>query len=233
MNIILIGAKGRMGSEIIKVGKAHSFYEVDKDNSDEFFKKNQKEGDVIIDFSTPILTEKLLKYATVTKTPLLIATTAQTVEQINKIKLAAESVPIFFSHNVSIGIALLEKSIKQILTVYKDSEVEIIETHHSKKVDYPSGTALMLAETARSVTNGEILISGARQKQSDIVIHSLRLADVVGKHKVIINTKYQSFTIEHSAESRELFAISAIQIAQILVNFNVGLYQIGDVLEKL
>ena len=191
-------------------------------------------ADVIVDFSHHSATADLLAYAKEKNMPIVIATTGQTEEERAAITAAAESLPVFFSGNMSIGIALLVSLARQAAAVFPEADVEIVEVHHNKKLDVPSGTALMLAEGIREVReNGEIVVGrhthGAR-KAGEIGVHSLRLGNVVGRHEVHINTGSQTLVLGHEAHSRALFAEGAIRAAEYLMGRGAGLYNVRDLL---
>lgn len=233
MKIILIGYSGKMGKAVSDVAlNKHVIIPVDFSNSEEFFSHSEKLGDVIIDFSSPKVTDKLCKYAEATKTPLVIGTTGHGEEQVNIIENLSQSLPIFLSGNMSIGIALFAKHLKEIIRFYPDAEVDIIETHHTDKIDAPSGTALLLARAIQSVSGGRI-ISGMfseKRRNWDINVLSRRMGKTVGEHKVIINTKNQVLTLTHNALDRTLFAEGAISASEFILTKSKGLYSIEDLI---
>ena len=191
-------------------------------------------GDIVIDFSSAAATEGLLNYGQETGIPLLIATTGQTEEQKALIEGAAKSIPVFYSGNMSLGVALLADLVRQAVATFPDGDVEIIETHHTRKVDAPSGTALMLAEAAKQA-NPDLSINVGRSGESkreanEIGISSVRRGNIVGIHEVVISTQTQSITLKHEAHDRGLFADGAISAARFLVNQGPGLYDMKSVI---
>ncbi|MBQ2719210.1 MAG: 4-hydroxy-tetrahydrodipicolinate reductase, partial [Clostridia bacterium] len=191
-------------------------------------------ADVLIDFSHHAATKELLAFATARRMPLVIATTGQTEEERAAILDAAKTLPVFFSGNMSIGIALLVSLARQAAAIFPEADVEIVEVHHNKKLDAPSGTALMLAEGIREVREGGKITVGrnghAPREHGEIGIHSLRLGNVVGRHEVHINTGTQTLILGHEAHSRALFAEGALRAAEYLGGRGAGLYNVRDLL---
>ena len=243
-SVIVNGACGRMGTEVMKlVDKGYKdtvlAAGVDAGAFSYGIKRSLSEveqgGDVIIDFSNHAATEELLKYAVQTGTPVVISTTGHTEEELAMIKEAAEKVPVFMSYNMSIGVALLCDLAKKAAAVFSDADVEIIETHHNRKQDAPSGTALMLADSIREARGGGDYVMGRsgtcpRQK-GEIGIHAVRVGNVVGEHQVIIGTDAQTITLKHQAHDRALFAEGAITAAVFLKDKPAGLYSMKDMLK--
>ncbi len=194
-------------------------------------------ADVIIDFSHPGALEPLLELAVIKKLPAVIATTGYNGKQIDAIKRAAERIPVFFTFNMSLGINLtveLAKSAARVLG--GEFDVEIIERHHAKKIDAPSGTALMLAEGISSVLEEEPQYiydrhsrRGARAK-NEIGIHSIRGGSIVGEHEVVFAGKDEIVAISHSAHSRRVFATGAVNAALFLTKQPPGLYNMAHLL---
>ena len=190
--------------------------------------------DIIIDFSNAAGTEALLSYATKKSIPLLIATTGQSDEQRATIAEASKKIPIFYSGNMSLGVALLADLVRQAVSTFPTADVEIIETHHVRKVDAPSGTALLLsdaAKEARPELTDNVGRSGiCKREKNEIGISSVRRGNVVGIHEVIISTDTQSITLKHEAHDRGLFADGAIDAARFLVNQCPGLYDMKRII---
>lgn len=245
MKVIVCGAAGKMGRELI--GAIESGYgcatlaaatdivlpivncPAYTDISDV-----KEEADVIIDFSHHSATASLVSYALGRKMPLIIATTGQTDEEKEMIKNAAEEIPVFYSGNMSIGIALMVSLVKQAVRMFPDADVEITEVHHNQKIDVPSGTALMLAEGVREAKNGGAFNigrpDGGKREKGEIGIHSLRMGKVVGEHEVRIDTGSQTITLSHKSHSRALFAEGALTAANYLMTKERGLYSVSDML---
>ena len=197
---------------------------------------SQSTYNVIIDFSNAAGTADLIKYATDRKIPLLIATTGQNDDQRRMISEAAEIIPIFYSGNMSLGVALLADLVRQAVAAFPTANVEIIETHHVRKVDAPSGTAILLANAAKE-SRPELLENVGRsgmckREQNEIGISSVRRGNIVGIHEVIISTDTQSITLKHEAHDRGLFADGAIDAARFLVTQSPGLYDMKSIISK-
>lgn len=194
-------------------------------------------ADVIIDFSHPSSLSGILKYATETKTPIVVCTTGLSPEQKQEIKAASESVAVFYSANMSIGISLITKLAKAAAEALgSDFDIEIIEKHHNQKLDAPSGTALAIAESLNENDNFDFVYErqSKRQKREkrEIGIHSIRGGTIVGEHTVIFAGKDEVIEIKHSAASKEIFATGAIRAAAYLKNKPAGLYSMADLVNN-
>jgi len=237
MNIIVNGCTGAMGrvlTELISTSEAYSLAAGVSRSSPDYASLSDFQGaaDCVIDFSNHANTNELLAYCIERGLPVVIATTGQTDEEKAAITAAAEKIPVFYSGNMSLGIALLVELAKQTARVFPDADIEIIERHHNRKLDAPSGTALMLADAIREVRpeatyNLGRPESGKRTKQ-EIGIHAVRYGNEVGTHEVIVATNSQVITLKHEAENRALFAEGALSAAAFLVNQSAGLYSMKD-----
>lgn len=186
------------------------------------------EADVIIDFSHHSLTKEVIAYALGRSLPLVLCTTGHTDEEKALIFEAAKSIPLFFSANMSLGVATLCDLAKKAATLFPDADIEIVEAHHNRKLDAPSGTALMIADTIKEVRPNAQYVFGrhgmAKRAPEEIGIHSLRCGNEPGMHEVIISTDYQSLTLKHNAESRAVFAEGALSAASFIIGKGAGLY---------
>ena len=183
--------------------------------------------DCIIDFSHHSATKNLTDFAVSNNIPLVLATTGQTDEERQMIQAASEKIPLFFASNYSLGIALLVELAKKAAAAMPDAEIEIVEQHHNRKLDAPSGTALTLANEIASVREGANIVTGDRsgkRQPDDIGIQSVRMGNIVGIHEVMIGTQNQTITLKHEAHSRALFAEGAIAAAAFIVGREPGLY---------
>ena len=189
-------------------------------------------ADCVIDFSNHAATAGLLAYCTARKLPVVIATTGQTEEERAQIAQAAAEIPIFFSANMSIGIAVLGDLAKKAAAAFPQADIEIIEAHHNQKLDVPSGTALLLAHQIQQVRQDSTLLIGrhenGRRTAQEIGIHSLRFGAEVGMHEILISTGSETLTLKHKAESRSLFADGALKAAAFLSGKPAGLYTMQD-----
>lgn len=195
------------------------------------------EADVIIDFSHPAALEGLLVIAEEREMPVVVATTGLSTAQIGRINEAAKKIPIFFSFNMSLGINLMVELAKTAARVLgSDFDIEIIEKHHNKKIDAPSGTAVMLADGISSVLKDEPQYTYDRHSQrkprgkNEIGVHSVRGGTIVGEHEVIFAGKDEIVTISHSARSKQVFATGAINAAIFLAKQPAGLYSMSDLI---
>ncbi len=191
-------------------------------------------GDIIIDFSHHSAIKALAEFAVKENLPLVVATTGHTEEEIELIKNAAKHIPVFYSANMSLGVALLVELAKTAARAMPDAEIEIIEKHHNRKLDAPSGTALMIANSIKQVRPKSTFTLGrsgmAKRTPSEIGIHAVRMGNIVGEHEVIIGTETQTITLKHEAHSRALFAEGAVVAAEFLVKQPAGLYTMNDII---
>ena len=198
-------------------------------------------ADVVIDFSNPASLGSLLKYSRENNTPLVLCTTGYSPEQLESIDQAAKYTPIFRSGNMSLGINLLADLIKRACAVLGESfDVEIIESHHRRKFDAPSGTAIMLADAAASALPYEPEYIYERQslrsqrEPHHIGISSIRGGTIVGEHDVIFAGLDEVITLKHSAGSRDVFAVGALRAAKFMTSVTKpGLYDMGNLLSTV
>ena len=191
--------------------------------------------DVIIDFSNPVNLELICDYAKKNNTPVVIATTGYSDEQKEMIRDLSKYVPVLWSSNYSLGVILLNRLVREITPILKDSfDIEVIEAHHNKKIDAPSGTAKMLVNSIKEagdfkVVNGREGIS-KREPYKEIGVHAVRGGTIVGEHEVIYAGEDEIITLKHSAQSKAIFAVGAIKGAKWLVSKKPNLYNMEDVL---
>ncbi len=240
MKVILNGACGRMGAEVRRLlengqGGAELVAAVDVSGADGTFASLDDyagDADVIIDFSHRSATKALTDYAVRRGLPLVLATTGQSEGELAMIQRAAASVPIFFSANMSVGIATLIRTAKTVAALYPDADIEIVEKHHNRKLDAPSGTALMIARALSDVRKSATFLYGRggqkKREKDEIGIHAIRMGNIVGEHEVIIGTDTETITLRHEAHSRSLFAEGAIVAAEFLRGRPAGLYAMSD-----
>ncbi len=196
-------------------------------------------ADAVIDFSSPAALEGLLEFAKSTKIPLVLATTGYSPEQIAQIGAAALEVPIFRSANMSLGINVLIELVKKASSVLGDSyDIEIVERHHRRKVDAPSGTALMIADAAASACGHESEYVFERHSvrhprdKKEIGISAVRGGTIVGEHEIIFAGHDEVMEIKHTALSREIFAQGAVEAAKFMANITApGLYDMSQLVK--
>lgn len=195
----------------------------------------QGQADAVIDFSSPAALDALLSFAREQKIPLVLATTGYTPEQVAQIGAAALEVPVFRSANMSLGINVLLELVKKAAQVLGDSyDIEIVERHHRRKVDAPSGTALMIADAAAASCGHETEYVYDRQSvrksrdKKEIGISAVRGGTIVGEHEIIFAGHDEVMEIKHTALSRDIFAAGAIKAAKFLSTVaKPGLYDMS------
>ena len=196
------------------------------------------EADAVIDFSSPAALEGLLDFARATGPPLVLATTGYTPEQVAHIGAAALEVPIFRSANMSLGINVLLELVKKAASVLGDSyDIEIVERHHRRKVDAPSGTALMIADAAAGACGHETEYVFERHSvrhprdKKEIGISAVRGGTIVGEHEIIFAGHDEVMEIRHTALSREIFAQGAVEAAKFMAGVKApGLYDMSSLI---
>jgi len=197
------------------------------------------DADAVIDFSSPAALNGLLDFAKSRKIPLVLATTGYTPEQVAQIGAAATQVPIFRSANMSLGINVLLELVKKAANVLGDSyDIEIVEHHHRRKVDAPSGTALMIADAAASACghDSEYVFErhSVRQPRAkkEIGISAVRGGTIVGEHEIIFAGHDEVMEIKHTALSRDIFASGAIEAAKFMSSVTApGLYDMSHLIK--
>lgn len=246
MKIIVYGYTGRMGQMVIAALQKHPEHEIAacvamdsrRENANCFasLEECDVKADVLIDFSNHTAAKDITEWCVKNNVPAVICTTAHDAAEKQMILKASETVPVFLSANMSIGVAVLAKIVKQAVKMFPDADIEIVEKHHNQKLDVPSGTAILLADAIREVrTDAEYVIgrheNGKRTKQ-EIGIHSLRLGSEVGTHEIYIHTGNECLTLTHEAESRAVFADGAVAAAEYLITCAPGLYNMSDLMGK-
>jgi len=252
IKIGIVGSTGRVGSLLIdnlkddseaKLSVVHVFDKLERELPEDVLITNSmkvllENCDVVIDFSAPEATEELLENALKNPTPLVIATTGFTAHQQNLLAEASEEMPLLYSSNMSVGIALLKQLVEKVSAALEDFDIEIVEQHHRHKVDAPSGTALTLGEFAakgRGLDLQAVRVSGrdgqigARTKD-EIAVMALRGGDIVGRHTVGFYNDGEFLELNHTATSRDTFSKGAIRAAKWLIGQKKGLYSINDCL---
>ncbi|MBO6137228.1 MAG: 4-hydroxy-tetrahydrodipicolinate reductase [Lachnospiraceae bacterium] len=195
-------------------------------------------ADVVIDFSLPDATDVLLDYCVEKKLPLVLCTTGLSAEQVQRVEKASEVIPVLRSANMSIGINLLMKVLKETAGTLAAAgfDIEIVEKHHNKKKDAPSGTAIALADTMLEVLPGDYSTvydrSGRNESRPshEIGISAVRGGTIPGDHDVIFAGEDEVITFSHRAYSRAIFAKGAIAAAKFLAGKAPGMYSMSDVL---
>ncbi len=247
MKILICGVGGRMGREVAKMAlegvrgatpvAGFDIVPVDTREFPTYTDWNAVEEDIdcIIDFSHHTGTRAMLDFAAQRRIPVVLATTGHTEEEAEDITRAAEKLPVFHSANMSLGIALLVELAKLTAKTFPDADIEIIEKHHNRKLDAPSGTALLLANAIREIRTRARLVFGrsgqAKREPEEIGVHAIRMGNIIGEHEVIVGTDTQTITLKHEAHSRALFAEGAMAAAEFLCGKPAGLYDMKRMIE--
>ena len=249
MNILLVGMHGHMGREVIKLAESRGISVVlgvdpNADGTDARCVKSFAEAeakdiaavDCIVDFSHHSSAPELIEFAVRNKKPVIVATTGHTPEEKERIQAAGTQIPVFFSANMSLGIALLVELAKKTAAAMPDAEIEIIEKHHDRKLDAPSGTALMLCDAIQEVRPEAYAACGrsghGKRTPQEIGVHAIRMGNIVGVHEVIIGTPNQTLTLRHDAHDRALFAEGALSAVSFLAGKPAGLYTMQDIVKE-
>ena len=246
MKILIHGSTGRMGKilcELLRAGysglelAARVSPEETSDPANCIYASLAEvdcEVDGVIDFSHHTAVGGLMDFCVAKNLPVVVATTGHTPEEKAIISDASKKIPVFFSANMSIGVALLAELAKKAASVFPEANIEIVEKHHNQKLDVPSGTALLLAHRMQEVLTDSVLLVGrhenGKRTAKEIGIHSLRLGNEVGTHEIIIATGTETITLKHEAENRSLFADGALAAAKFLEGKSAGLYSMQDII---
>ena len=241
MRAILCGANGAMGKLIDAAlpGEVVGRVSIDGENNvpKTFAELGDMSADVLIDFSHHTAIADVLAYAKRNNMAVVVGTTGHTPEEKEMIFAAAKEIPVFYSGNMSLGIAVLCRLAKQAAAFFPDADIEIVETHHTRKVDAPSGTALMLFNAIKEVRPDATANCGrsgeGKRTKDEIGIHALRLGNVVGIHEVHIHTGNQSLKLTHESGSRAMLADGAVAAARFMEGKGKGLYNMEDILNQM
>ncbi len=255
VKIIISGVCGKMGSKILElatqdkeievvaglevnthpmIGKRFQPLNIDVESN---LEKIIDKTDVLIEFTNPQATIEHIKIIEKFKKASVIGTTGLSEEQISIIKNTSQKIPIVFSPNMSIGVNLLFKISEEVAKILHNYDVEIVEAHHNKKRDAPSGTALKLVEKIKIAKQTKLKEIYGREgqtgprKPNEIGIFAVRAGDIVGEHTVIFAGTGERIELIHRAHSRDTFASGALLAAKWIVNKKPGLYEMMDVLD--
>lgn len=240
MKAVICGANGAMGKLICGILGSEVAGRVSLLGEDGAAKTFEElgcvEADVVIDFSHHSAIYDVLAYAQKIGAAAVIGTTGHNAEEKAAIFAAAEEIPVFYSGNMSLGIAVLCRLAKEAAKFFPDADIEIVEVHHNRKVDAPSGTAMMLFDAIKEVRPEAVANCGrsgeCRRTKEEIGISSLRMGTVVGVHEVHIHTGSQCLTLRHEAVTRNMLAEGAVDAARFMVGKGKGLYRMENMLER-
>lgn len=250
IQVLICGISGKMGAAVYDVIAASASLQV-VCGVDILGQKNAKVPiypsfngvleavDVVIDFSSPAALYAELEWAKSKSIPVVLATTGYGKKHLKYIDECAKEIAIFKTANFSVGVNLLVRLVQKACMVLGESfDIEIVEKHHRQKADAPSGTALMLADSANGVYGGGKEYVCARnglvgKRGSEIGIHAVRGGTIVGEHEVIFAGEDEIITLSHSARSKRVFAAGAVKAAKWIVGKPAGKYDMTDVLDNI
>ena len=242
MKIIINGAGGRMGRALRNMAQEKNIEVaamvdafVEEPGMLKKLADFDGQADCIIDFSHHSGVGELLSYGIAKNLPVIVCTTGHTEEELAAIAAAAKKIPVFHSGNMSLGIAVLTRLAADAARMFPDADIEIVEVHHTRKVDAPSGTAHMLFDAIQAVRPNATEHCGrageGKRTKEEIGISSLRMGNVVGIHEVHICTPSQTLTLRHEAGNRGMLADGAVDAARFMVGKQSGLYNMTHLLE--
>ncbi|MDR3186569.1 MAG: 4-hydroxy-tetrahydrodipicolinate reductase [Christensenellaceae bacterium] len=253
MNILIYGIGGKMGKVLLSVAKKNT--EIDVICGVDMFAKpadfcvpvfksirdaNHLKFDCVIDFSVHEAVLDILPFAVDNNIPCVISTTGHDENELRLIEEASTMIPIFKTGNMSLGINILSRLVKETaLALVDNADIEILEAHHNQKLDSPSGTAKMLFESAKAGREQALPVFGRgcshkKRSKDEIGIHAIRGGSVVGKHSVMFLLNGETVTLSHEAESKDIFAIGSLNAAKFLLTklSNPRIYDMNDLLSQ-
>lgn len=247
INVLVCGICGKMGKNIVEIIEGDNGCKVAcgvdlHSNLNALppvyatFNDVKEKVDVIIDFSSPAVLSDELAWAVKNNCPVVLAATGYSESHLKLIEQASKKIAIFKTANFSVGVNLLVKLVKEAaLALGENFDIEIIEKHHNNKVDAPSGTALMLADSANSAFKENKQYLNGREgnvgkRGNEIGIHAVRGGTIVGEHDVMFAGEDEIITLSHSARSKKVFAAGAVKAAKWLAGKPAGKYDMTDIL---
>lgn len=250
IKLLMSGCNGRMGQVISRLANQSEDLEIVAgfDVNDSIIntypvftdlKSCNIEVDAIIDFSNPDALGSLLDFAVSKKFPVVMATTGLSLPQVKMLENVSKQIPVFFSANMSLGVNLLIDLVKKAAKILENSfDIEIVEKHHNQKIDAPSGTALAIADAINTVLEQKqeyIYDRHSRRKKrskKEIGIHAVRGGTIVGDHSVIFAGEDEIIEVNHTAMSKNIFGVGALEAARFLHNQKPGMYNMKDLIES-
>lgn len=250
INAVICGISGKMGKNVLSLLngsndiKAVCGVDTTGDKSAlppvyTSFNDIKEKVDVIIDFSSPAVLKDELEWAERHNVPVVLGTTGYAESHLKLIEKAEKKIAVFKTGNFSLGVNLLVKLVKKAAeTLGEEFDIEIIERHHNQKADAPSGTALMLADSAnKAFENGKNYVCGREgaigKRGKEIGIHAVRGGTIVGEHEVVFAGEDEIITLSHSARSKRIFAAGAIRAAKWICGKPAGRYDMNNVFENV
>lgn len=236
MNILIYGIKGYMGNIIRELAEKDDYFNLVHGRDIDFREESSEKYDIIIDFSHPSSLEDIIKTARENSAAVLIGTTGYSNEELKKIEDLSKELAVLKATNMSLGMNLLFSLVEQAASVLKDkADIEVVESHHNRKKDAPSGSAKTIVESIEKGLGEERKHQFGREGQckreeGEIGIHAIRGGNIVGKHEANFINELESIKISHEAYDRGVFADGAISAAKFLAKKEPGLYNMKDVL---
>ncbi len=246
MLVCLVGALGKMGRTIAEIieqeDEVHITYEVDPLINEGLHEKKSINGldsaeiDVVINFTNPEATLESARWCAQHRVPLVTGTTGLSPAQQEELEKLSDDVPIVWASNMSLGVNLIDALLPKIAEVLEGFAVEIVEIHHDKKKDSPSGTAILFAQTLVEAKGGEIVFGRAKGKSdkrpiTEVVVHAIRGGTVPGEHTIYFLGHDEVVEIKHRALSRKIFALGALKAVKWINDETPGLWSMKDVLD--
>lgn len=242
IKIIVCGALGRMGRITVhKIEEAADLelaaqVDIAGDGEEILTSLTDFSGsaDLVIDFSFHTAAPAIMGWAAAHNTGVIMCTTGHDEAEKAAILAAADHIPVFWSANMSLGVALLIELARKTATAFPEADIEIVETHHNRKADAPSGTALAIGSAIKDVRSDAAFHMGragmAKRVPGEIGFHSIRRGNIPGIHEVIVSTDTQSISLKHEVYDRALFADGALSAARFLSGKPAGMYQMKDLI---
>ena len=242
IKIIVCGALGRMGQLCVeKIQDAADLelaaqVDIAGDGEEILTSLTDFSGsaDLVIDFSFHTAAPAIMGWAAAHGVGVIMCTTGHDEEEKAAITAAADHIPVFWSANMSLGVALLIELARKTAAAFPDADIEIVETHHNRKADAPSGTALAIGSAIKDVRSDAAFHMGragmAKRVPGEIGFHSIRRGNIPGIHEVIVSTDTQSISLKHEVYDRALFADGALSAARFLSGKPAGMYQMKDLI---
>lgn len=241
MKVFIVGISGAMGKTLTNLEGNFEIvggFAEEKDFSKNIynnFKDVDVDFDVIIDFSNKDIVDDTINFAIEKKKPLVEATTGLSEKTMENLEKASEEIPVIYARNYSLGINVMEKIVSEVTKLLEGFDIEIVEAHHNKKKDAPSGTALMLLDAVKKERDVYEIYDRSKnhkmREENEVGISSIRAGTINGEHSVIFAGDSEILEIRHSALSKNIFANGAIKAAKFLIKKEKGFYEFKDILE--
>lgn len=241
MKVFIVGITGAMGKTLTNLEGDFEIvggFAEEKDFSKNIYNKFKDvdvDFDVIIDFSNKDIVDDTINFAIEKKKPLVEATTGLSEKTMENLEKASEEIPVIYARNYSLGINVMEKIVSEVTKLLEGFDIEIVEAHHNKKKDAPSGTALMLLDAVKKERDVYEIYDRSKnhkmREENEVGISSIRAGTINGEHSAIFAGDSEILEIRHSALSKNIFANGAIKAAKFLIKKEKGFYEFKDILE--